>query len=104
MMPGMANGSVEQIPPPQPDPNAMQYGLEGADVRSPDYLSATRANVRLSLQDQYNPMPFNNDLSNPDLLDNFDFEQFLQSTDGGDFNFDPAAFESAEGIEAGIGN
>jgi len=28
-------------------------------------------------------MSFNNDLSNPDLLENFDFEQFLENTDDG---------------------
>ncbi len=48
-------------------------------------------------------MAFNNQLDNPDILENFDFEQFLQSTDGGDFSFDPAAFEGADGIEAGMG-
>ena len=32
MMPGMTNGGAEPIPPPQPDPNAMQFNLEGADV------------------------------------------------------------------------
>lgn len=47
-------------------------------------------------------MPFNSDLNNPDLLENFDFEQFLQTTDG-DFNFDPSSFGDAEGIEAGMG-
>ncbi|KAL6714143.1 hypothetical protein ACLMJK_008637 [Lecanora helva] len=35
----------------------------------------------------------NNDLSNPDLLENFDFDQFLQNDDAGDFNFDPVAFK-----------
>ena len=29
-------------------------------------------------------------LSNPDLLDNFDFEKFLQDTDAGDFNINPS--------------
>lgn len=31
MIPGLANGGPEQMPP-QPDPNAMQFGLEGGDV------------------------------------------------------------------------
>lgn len=32
MIPGIANGGSEQMPPPQPDPNAMPFGLEGGDV------------------------------------------------------------------------
>ena len=47
-------------------------------------------------------MAFNSHLDNPDLLENFDFEQFLQSTTGEDFSFDPSAFETNDGIEAGI--
>lgn len=54
-----------------------------------------------TFQDSYS-MPFNNDLSNPDLLENFDFEQFLQNTGTEDFNFDPSAFETPDGIEAGM--
>ena len=46
-------------------------------------------------------MPYNSDLNNPDLLENFDFEQFLSNTD--DFSFDPAAFGDApDGLEAGL--
>ena len=49
-------------------------------------------------------MPFNNDISGGDvLLDNFDFEQFLQNPDGlADFQFDPAAFENDGSLEAGM--
>ena len=47
-------------------------------------------------------MPFNSDLNNPDVLENFDFDQFLQTTDG-DFKFDPSAFEAGDGIEIGGG-
>ena len=48
-------------------------------------------------------MGFTNDLNNSELLDNFDFEQFLQTTDGGEFNFDPSAFENPDGsMEAGM--
>ena len=47
-------------------------------------------------------MSFNNQLENPDLLENFDFEQFLQGTNGEEFNFDPSAFDTGDGIEAGI--
>lgn len=43
-------------------------------------------------------MPFNGDLSNPDILENFDFEQFLQQTTDADFTFDPSTFEPGDGI------
>ncbi|KAL9075186.1 MAG: hypothetical protein Q9161_001872 [Pseudevernia consocians] len=45
-------------------------------------------------------MPFNSDLNNPDILENFDFEKFLQTTDG-DFNFDPSTFDVGDGVEIG---
>ena len=32
---------------------------------------------------------------NPELLKNFNFEQFVQSTSGEEFNFDPSAFASS---------
>ena len=48
-------------------------------------------------------MDYNNDLGQGDVLESFDFEQFLQTTDDGGFSFDAAAFENIEGIEAGLG-
>ncbi len=42
-------------------------------------------------------MQFNNDLSDPNLLENFDFEQFLQ---GDAFSFGDGAFDADTGIEA----
>lgn len=48
-------------------------------------------------------MPFNGDLNNSDILENFDFEQFLQSTDS-DFNFDPSTFDGGAEIEIGGGS
>lgn len=45
-------------------------------------------------------MPFNSDLNNSDILDYFDFEQFLRTTNR-DFNFDPSIFETGDGIEIG---
>ena len=48
-------------------------------------------------------MPFNPDTSNPDVLENFDFEQFLQNTGtDADFNFDPSTFGDVDGIETGM--
>ena len=47
-------------------------------------------------------MAFNSQMENPDILESFDFEQFLQTT-GEEFSFDPAAFEGADAIEAGMG-
>lgn len=40
---------------------------------------------------------------NGDLLESFDFEQFLQSTDDTGFTFDPASFDETNGIEASLG-
>lgn len=47
-------------------------------------------------------MPSNSDLNNPDILENFDIEQFLQTTDC-DFNFDSSTFEARDGFEIGSG-
>lgn len=38
-------------------------------------------------------MPMSSDLNNPDLLENFDFEEYLSGMGGGDFQFDPSNFE-----------
>ena len=46
-------------------------------------------------------MNFNQDMNQPDLLNDFDFEQFLQNTDAGEFNFD-SGFVDTDGIEAGM--
>ena len=47
-------------------------------------------------------MQFNHDLSSQaDLLENFDFEQFLQNAQE-DFSFDPSAFEGPDSLEAGM--
>ena len=45
-------------------------------------------------------MSYNNDLNSSDILETFDFEQFL--TNEGDFNFD--AFEPSEGIDVATGS
>lgn len=45
-------------------------------------------------------MQFNQDLSDPNILENFDFEQFLQNDA---FNFDSREYGEAEGLEAGAG-
>lgn len=62
----------------------------------------TAADASCLPQESYN-LNFNDQLTNPDLLENFDFEQFLQSTNDEGFNFDPSAFEATDGIEAGMG-
>lgn len=46
---------------------------------------------------------FTDDMNSGDLLENFDFEQFLQVTDEAGFTFDPATFDETNGIEAGLG-
>ena len=35
-------------------------------------------------------MTYNSDLNSTDILETFDFEQFLQSNTNEEFNFDPA--------------
>lgn len=49
-------------------------------------------------------MPFTNDM-NGDVLENFDFDSFLQGTAGDDFNFESTlAFGTTDGVEAGAGD
>ena len=45
-------------------------------------------------------MPFRSDLNTSDILENFEFEQFLQTT-GRNFDIDPSTFEAGDGIETG---
>ena len=47
-------------------------------------------------------MPFSNDI-NGDVLENFDFDSFLQSTDDGGFQFDAFGMTS-EGVETTAGD
>ena len=49
-------------------------------------------------------MPFYSDLNSSDILENFDFESFLQKTDGTDFNSDPSIFEDGGEIDFGGGS
>lgn len=47
----------------------------------------------------------NSDFINSDVLENFDFDSFLQSTEDAPFNFDPAAITFApDTVEAGGGD
>ncbi|CAD6591660.1 MAG: hypothetical protein ASARMPREDX12_006267 [Alectoria sarmentosa] len=85
MMPGIPSAAPDQLAPQQQD-TAMS-GFNGLDG---------------GVDESYS-MPFNSDLNNSDILENFDFEQFLQTTDG-DFNFDPSTFETGDGIEIGGGS
>lgn len=51
-------------------------------------------------------MPFTNDMSG-DVLENFDFDSFLQGTASDDFSFDPSglnAYGAPDGVEAGAGD
>ena len=43
-------------------------------------------------------MTYNSDLNSTDILETFDFEQFLQSNTNEDFNFDPS-FDVGDGVE-----
>ena len=98
MMTGMATIAPDQLAPQQQDTAMSGFkGLdEGIDVR----ISLRSILVQLhlicvSLQESYS-MPFNSGLNNPDMLENFDFEHFLETTDG-DFNFDPSTFQAGDG-------
>lgn len=56
---------------------------------------------------QQNTYEMNNpDFINGDVLENFDFDSFLQSTEDAPFNFDPAAitFTNPDTVEAGGGD
>ena len=64
----------------------------------------TRTNLLILMQgNQYN-MDFSG-LESSDVLENFDFDSFLQSTDDPSFTFDPTLpFGTADGVEAGAGD
>ena len=47
-------------------------------------------------------MLFNSDPNNSDILENFDFEKYLQTTEE-DSKFDPSTFESGGEVEIGSG-
>ncbi|KAK4695746.1 hypothetical protein P7C71_g2060, partial [Lecanoromycetidae sp. Uapishka_2] len=85
MMAGMAPNTSDTIAQPQADVNTMPPlgDFPGTDGE--------------------NWSGFTDNMNNGDLLENFDFEQFLQSTDEGGFTFDPSTFEEPGGIEAGLG-
>lgn len=48
----------------------------------------------------------NSDFMSGDVLENFDFDSFLQSTEDTPFNFDPSAmtFANPDTVEAGGGD
>ena len=46
-------------------------------------------------------MEFNNDLGDSNVLENFDFDQFLS---GDAFNFDGVGYDNTDGLEAGMGD
>ncbi len=53
---------------------------------------------------QNQPNNFNLDFSaldNPDILETFDFDTFLNTDDNPAFTFDPSMAYSADGVEAG---
>ncbi len=71
---------------------------EVANVRTAITCIHVHPNLICDLPQESYQMPFNSDLNNSDILENFDFEKFLQTTNG-DFNFDPSTFEKADVIE-----
>lgn len=98
MMSGTISNASDQLAPQQQDIAMNGFNnIDPVDVRS-QILKHTLISSNLALLQEPFVMPFNSDLNNPDILESFDFEQFLQTTDS-DFNFDPSTFDPGDGIE-----
>lgn len=91
---GMPNGAPQQQPPNQPG--------NGAQAPGPDMNGPFGGSGNLVGDDQFGNM--NMDFADPmaatgDVLDNFDFDSFLNTDDGGLNGFDNFSFDT--GLEAG---
>jgi hypothetical protein len=90
--------------PPPPDQNNQPFtDLSIPDVRVSQYHTL--------YQHELTPLQasaFNLDFSaleNPDILENFDFDTFLNTdADATGFGFDPSISYSADGVETGAGD
>ncbi len=71
---------------------------EVADVRIATTCIHVHPNLICDLPQESYQMPFNSDFNNSDILENFDFEKFLQTTNE-EFHFDSSTFEKADVIE-----
>lgn len=89
--------------PPPPDQNNQPFtDLSIPDVRAPE------KHTTYSVTDPFQASAFNLDFSaleNPDILENFDFDTFLNTdADATGFGFDPSISYSADGVETGAGD
>lgn len=94
----------QQQQPPPPDPSQQPFNDLNAlpDVRCPyslhqecstDLLQASAFNLDFSA------------LENPDILENFDFDTFLNTdADTAGFGFDPNISYATDGVETGAGD
>jgi hypothetical protein len=91
---GMLNGAAPQPPPSQPQPNTMPQPTPDMGVGQPF--------GNLDQNNQFGSMDLEfADLNGGggDVLDNFDFDSFLNNDDGSGLGFDNFAFDT--GLEAG---
>jgi hypothetical protein len=88
---------------PPPDQNQQPF----TDLSIPD-VCQPRCLVLITLTDFSQASAFNLDFSaleNPDILENFDFDTFLNTdADATGFGFDPSISYSADGVETGAGD
>ena len=96
---------VQSLAPPQPDNNAgSQFtAMDGVNVSFPSLYQLSAQNTPL-IRIEQNEWQFGTDI-NGDVLENFDFDAFLQDGSTGSFDFDPTtlSFADPDGVEAGAG-
>ena len=91
LMQSMTSAVPDQLAPQQQD-TAMSGGFNldpVADVRIPNIRSFVETHLTCVLPQENYSMTYNSDLNSTDILETFDFEQFLQSNTNEEFNFDP---------------
>ena len=99
----------QQQPPPPPDPQPPFNDLSSTlpDVSFFSFIYPIRRET-IPLTCIYQTSAFNLDFSaleNPDILDNFDFDTFLNTdADTAGFGFDPNISYATDGVETGAGD
>ena len=99
-MPNASSNPTPQIAPPQQDanPSAPFSNVEATDVRT--NLPASVLAADKNAVEQGGDFAFSNDLNDPNVLEHFDFDQFLQ---GDAFAFDTSMYENESLEAAGMG-
>lgn len=89
---------------PQPDPTQQSFN----DLGIPDVWHNLDYAKVIATNHSSQPSAFNLDFSaleNPDILENFDFDTFLNTdADTAGFGFDPSITYPTDGVEAGTGD